>query len=327
MAMLVSDRREEGYRPVTVALVNNMPDAAFVDTEDQFRRALTAGAGGARIDLRLYAIREVPRSEATAALIQERYSALEELFEEAPDALIVTGTEPLQATLPYEPYWASLARLLKWAAESVPTTLLSCLAAHASVLLFDGIERRALRVKVSGVYSGIVHRPGDPLMAGLPEIVSVPHSRVNQIPASALLAAGYRILVDSFSDPGGWSIASRMCGESLFVLCQGHPEYSTLSLLREYRRDVRRHLFGRGLQPYPRVPDGYLSADAQERLLAFARLAADARMDSRELWDAFPYDEVAARVTNSWSMASTRLYSNWLAEVGPRRQLHAEPLV
>ena len=325
--MLVSERCEEGHTTLTVALVNNMPDAAFVDTEDQFRHALTAGAAGEQVDLRLYAIAEVPRAEATAALIQERYGTLEELLEDPPDALIVTGTEPVQATLPYEPYWNSLTRLLEWASESVPTTLLSCLAAHASVLLFDGIERRPLPAKVSGVYAGIVHTPDDPLVSGLPELIRVPHSRVNQIPAPALLQAGYRILVDCLGDPGGWSVASRMCGESLFVLFQGHPEYSTLSLLREYRRDIRRHLFGRGLQPFPRLPDGYLSAEAEERLSAFARSAADPRVDSRDLWTAFPYEEIAAGATNSWASAAAGLYGNWLAEASLRRPLHSEPLV
>ena len=48
-------------RPITVALVNNMPDSAFLDTEDQFRGA-AMGADGAGIDFELYTIKEIPRS-------------------------------------------------------------------------------------------------------------------------------------------------------------------------------------------------------------------------------------------------------------------------
>ena len=125
---------------ITVALVNNMPDSAFLDTENQFRGA-ALGRRGAGIEFELYTIKEIPRSEKVAALIEERYRGLDELWTRPPDALIVTGTEPTQVQLRFEPYWPYLARLLEWAADHVRTTLLSCLASHASLLLFDGIER------------------------------------------------------------------------------------------------------------------------------------------------------------------------------------------
>ena len=124
----------------TVALVNNMPDSAFLDTENQFRAA-ALGANGAGIEFELYTIKEIPRSDKVAALIEERYRGLDELWTCPPDALIVTGTEPTQVQMRFEPYWPYLARLLEWAAEHVPTTLLSCLSSHASILLFDGIDR------------------------------------------------------------------------------------------------------------------------------------------------------------------------------------------
>ena len=38
--MSAPEARVGGYRPMIVALVNNMPDSAFVDTEEQFRRAV-----------------------------------------------------------------------------------------------------------------------------------------------------------------------------------------------------------------------------------------------------------------------------------------------
>ena len=95
-------------------------------------------------------------------------------------------------------------------------------------------------------------------------------------------------------------MAAREHGDGLFVLCQGHPEYGTLSLLREYRRDVRRYLFGRGAVPYPRLPDGLPQREpprASSR--TFERRRPPARHDPRELWASFPYDEVAASVENT----------------------------
>ena len=187
----------------TVALVNNMPDSAFLDTENQFRAA-ALGANGAGIEFDLYTIKEIPRSEKVAALIEERYRGLDELWTRPPDALIVTGTEPTQVQMRFEPYWPYLARLLEWAGDNVPTTLLSCLASHASILLFDGIERVARPVKCSGVFEGTVEDPFDPLARGTSRTsCPIPHSRLNEVPESALVDAGYRIVIGTGSSGAG----------------------------------------------------------------------------------------------------------------------------
>jgi homoserine O-succinyltransferase/O-acetyltransferase len=298
-------------QPITVALVNNMPDSAFLDTENQFR-GVAVGGHVSGIKFELYTIKEIPRSEKIATLIEERYLGLDELWARRPDALIVTGTEPTQPQLRFEPSWPYLARLLEWAADEVPTTLLSCLASHASVLLFDGIERVPRRAKCSGVFKGAVEDQLDPLASGLADVVHMPHSRLNEVPEAALIDAGYRIVIGSGSSGAGWSVAARHHGDGLFVLCQGHPEYGTLSLLREYRRDVRRSLFGRGAVPYPRLPDGYLGEEAVGKLMEFERRARATDADPRELWPTFPFDEVAATVENTWASASATLYANWL---------------
>jgi homoserine O-succinyltransferase len=300
-----------GLHPITVALVNNMPGSAFVDTETQFRAAAT-DPNGSGVEFELYTIKDVPRSEKVAALINARYRGLDELWTRPPDALIITGTEPTQAQLQFEPSWPYLARLLQWAADNVRSTLLSCLASHASVLLFDGIERVPRPVKCSGVFKGAVHDPSDPLASGLPDAVPIPHSRMNDVPEAALVDAGYRIVVGTGSSGAGWSVAAREQGDGLFVLCQGHPEYGTLSLLREYRRDVRRCLFGRGAVAYPRLPEGYLGQEATDKLAEFERRAHAPDGDPRELWPTFPFDEVAASVENTWAPSSATLYANWL---------------
>jgi homoserine O-succinyltransferase/O-acetyltransferase len=214
---------------VSVALVNNMPDSAFEETEAQFRHALTAQYPADTVQLELYTITEIPRSPTLAPMIESRYRGLDALWTRPPKALIVTGTEPTRAHLSDEPCWPYLARLLDWAAAAVPTTFLSCLTAHASLLLFDGIERQRRSRKCSGVYIGAVEIGHEPLTHGLPSCVPVPHSRLNEVPDSALVEAGYDILIGSGSSGAGWSVAARRHVDGLFVLCQGHPEYSTLT--------------------------------------------------------------------------------------------------
>jgi homoserine O-succinyltransferase len=323
---VVTTAAVDGYevetQPITVGLVNNMPDAAFAETEEQFRRLLSSGAdGGAGVALDLYTITEIPRSETTNAVISSRYQGLDELWHNPPDALIVTGTEPVASQLRYEPYWPYLAQLLAWAAGAVPTVLLSCLAAHAGFLMFDGIERIRRAKKCSGVFHGSVDLCDD-LAEGLPDFVCVPHSRFNEIPEEAALDAGYRIVIGSGPSGTGWAVAARECGDSLFVLCQGHPEYSRLSLLREYRRDVRRYLFRRAAQ-YPSLPQGYLPDDAVAIFEAFARRATQSAEDPRTLWEQFPYDDAADSVQNTWASSSATLYANWLRAARRVAAVHA----
>jgi len=176
--------------PTTIALVNNMPDAAFVDTENQFRRA-TRCAPGLTTELELFTITELPRSDRVAAIIGERYRGLDELWTRQPDALIVTGTEPTQSQIQFEPFWPYLARLLQWAADNVRVTLLSCMAAHASLMLFDGIRREARPTRCGGIFPGTVQDHLHALAAGLPAVVPVPHSRMNDVPVEALRAEGF----------------------------------------------------------------------------------------------------------------------------------------
>jgi homoserine O-succinyltransferase len=307
-----SSQRTSGEH-VTVALVNNMPDAAFADTERQFRGALASGG----VHLDLYTMPGLARGETVADEIRSHYRGLEDLWASPPDAMIVTGTEPVQSQMQYETYWPQLSQLLQWAAAEVPTTLLSCLAAHASLLMFDGIERQPLPEKCSGVFDGAVEASAGPLAAGLPATVAVPHSRVNDVPQEALVEAGYAIVIGAGRAFPGWSVAVREQGSGTFVLCQGHPEYSTASLLREYRRDVRRSLFGRGAVPYPALPHGYLTEHGAKLLEQFAAQAA--RMgfdhDSLELYRRFPYERVQHELTNRWAQSSATLYASWLASV------------
>jgi homoserine O-succinyltransferase len=302
--------------PITIALVNNMPDAAFLDTEHQFRRAVTAGGQTDADALALYTMPGLHRSDEVTAEIRSRYLGIEQLEENPPECLIVTGTEPAQAQLPYEAYWPHLSRLLQWAADTVPTTLLSCLAAHASLLIFDGIEREPLAAKCCGVFGGEASEA--PLANLLPKSAPVPHSRINDVPERALVEAGYRIVIGSGPSGAGWSIAAREQGAGTFVLCQGHPEYSTESLLREYRRDVRRFLFGRGGFAYPVLPEGYFDSQAIAVLEAFRERAMTPGADPLQMYENFPYEELEASLSNTWADTSAIFYFNWLGLAGHR---------
>src|SRR5258708_1187615 len=81
-------------RFLELGLVNNMPDAALESTERQFLEVLRAAAGDIPVRLRLFALPDVPRSDAGHAHLSAGYASLDDLWDSRLDGLIVTGTEP-----------------------------------------------------------------------------------------------------------------------------------------------------------------------------------------------------------------------------------------
>jgi homoserine O-succinyltransferase len=298
--------------PLRIGLLNNMPDAGLCATERQFGELLAGAAGGSEIELRLFALASVPRGERALAAMAGRYRPAEAMFEGDLDGLIVTGAEPRAPTLDAEPYWADLTRVIDWTQRAGVASLWSCLAAHAAVLHLDGVRRRPLPTKLSGVFESDVVS-GDPLVAGLAEPVVTPHSRQNSLWEDDLTSRGYRVLTHSF-DAGVDAFARRGSGLALFL--QGHPEYDADTLMREYLRDVGRFL--RGERPrHPTTPSDYFGA-AIEHALAALTLDSRAHPDPARL--ALYADALAgARPTQTWRASALQLYRRWLAEVSSLR--------
>jgi homoserine O-succinyltransferase/O-acetyltransferase len=304
-----------------IALVNNMPDAAFDSTERQFLDLIGSAsvAADTPLDIALFTLPGIARRGATRTSIATRYRSLDTLWSDPPDALVVTGTEPHAVQLESEPYWTALAELIVWAELATVSTVLSCLAAHAALFIFDGIERVRLAHKCSGVFANDV-APAHPLVAGLGHRILVPHSRQNDVPAALLDAHGYTTLIVD-GDEAGWSVAVKQSRRCLFVLCQGHLEYGTDTLLREYRRDVRRFLAGER-STYPRVPVNYLDPADAARAAALGDSIDAASITGSEarVERGLDYEAMSARLVNTWRPAAERFYANWLRSVAEQAQ-------
>jgi homoserine O-succinyltransferase/O-acetyltransferase len=298
-----------------VAIVNNMPDSALAQTENQFAGLLAAGSGNHHVRLRRYTLPSVPRGDTAAAYIEQNYFPLANLYESPSAALIITGSDPREPEITDEPYWAELVELLNWSQQHTASTIVSCLSAHALLLTSDGVSRERLPAKCSGVYEQAVEG-GDQLTRDLPDRIRIPHSRHNDVPLDALVRHGYQLAVSSTEV--GWTIAQKQSGTCWLVLMQGHPEYDPITLLLEYRRDVRRYLLGER-PAYPPVPAGYLAADAEKAMLRFREQAMAATAQSRaELVPLFPFDDANRQLTSPWREPAEVIYANWLNEVARR---------
>jgi len=190
---------------------------------------------------------------------------------------------------------------------------LSCLAAHASVLHSDGINRHRLDDKQFGVF-GFRNISDHALTAGAGELVRFPHSRWNEVREDALNECGYVVLTKS-SEAGVDSFVKRK-KNSLFVHFQGHPEYGARTLLKEYRRDIKRFL-RRERETYPSVPQGYFDEGATSLLANFRERALS---DSREeVMATFPEAAIVGTLQNGWQASAICVYRNWLEYVASRR--------
>jgi homoserine O-succinyltransferase len=303
---------------IEIGLVNNMPDAALAATERQFAGLIASGSADLDVRLRLFSLPGVERSEAARRDMHDRYVELTSFEGLSVDALIVTGNEPRAADLRAEPYWPHMAALIDWAERNTLSTLWSCLAAHAAVLHLDGVERQPLAQKCSGVFL-CEQVADDPLMAGMASMIRMPHSRRNGLAVGDLAAKGYHLLTHS-REAGADLFVRR--GESLFVFFQGHPEYDADSLLKEYCRDVGRHLRGDADDP-PAPPSGYFDATTEA---AFRALAHEARRaPSQALTARCSQIAVNFRPPQPWRHHAEVLFANWLHQVALMKAVRSLP--
>jgi|SRR5579883_191694 len=296
-------RRYNAETVLRIGLVNNMPDSALQATERQFKVLLKAAAGKRIVDLRYFSLSSVKRSLPGQSRIERYYSRIADLSRFRLDGLIVTGAEPNAPFLWQEPYWGELADLVDWANTNTRSTIWSCLAAHAAVLHLDGVERRPLSKKCSGVFD-CSKVADDWMIQDLAFPLKVSHSRLNELKRSDLAARGYCVLTES-PEAGVDVFVKRL--SSHFIFFQGHPEYDSMSLSREYRRDVGRFLAG-VRDSYPAIPSGYFDAETEHRLAVFQRRAHNHRKPT--LMAEFPRIAVHENIMSG--APAKVMFTNWL---------------
>jgi homoserine O-succinyltransferase/O-acetyltransferase len=309
----VSSDGRAALNSISLALINNMPDPALEDTELQFFELLDIASGDVPVIVKLYSLTGIPRTDRGQRHLNSFYFDFDDLWNSRFDGVIVTGTEPREPKLQDEPYWTTLTEVFDWAQENTSSTVMSCLAAHASVLHSDGIKRHRLPDKQFGVFDS-TKRSDHPLINGIADQIRFPHSRWNEVRAAELSACGYTVLTESAE--AGIDLFVKKKKNSLFVHFQGHPEYGAQTLLKEYRRDIKRFL-RQERETYPTMPAGYFDESATRLLADFREMAiSDRREDVAAL---FPDAAVVGGLQNTWHVSAGSVYCNWLQYIGSRK--------
>jgi homoserine O-succinyltransferase len=301
-----SEFNESDANCIDLGLINNMSDAALEPTERQILKLLDAASEGLVVRLRLYSLRDVPRTDLGQRHLKRLcYLGDDDLWKADLDGLLITGTEPRDPDLTREPYWSALTKVFDWSEDNTLSTICSCLAVHAAVLHIDGISRHALSNKCFGIFE-FEKVSNHPIMAGVASGIRIPHSRWNEVREDELSSSGYTVVTRS--ERGGVDTFVKQ-RKSLFMFFQGHPEYEARTLLSEYRRDIERFL-RRERDTYPTMPLGYLDEEAVQ---AFNILQEQASLNrSVELLAGLSTTSIAARLTDPWRSAATSIYRNWL---------------
>lgn len=259
----------QDIRPLEIVILNLMP--LKEDTELELLRSLS----NTPLQVNVTFIRTMSYESRHTALehLERFYSSFDAIRRKKYDGLIITGA-PVER-MPFEEveYWPELTRIMDWADENVTSTLYLCWGAQAGLYYRYGIPKYELPRKLSGIYRQKTLRHSVPLVRGFDDEFLVPQSRYTSVRREDVEKDGRLEILAESEETGPYLIIG---DEGRHIFVTGHPEYDTLTLDREYRRDQ-----DRGLEPA--VPVHY-----------------------------YPGDDPECKPGRSWRCHANTLYSNWL---------------
>ncbi len=300
----------QDIRELHIGLLNMMPDAALAATERQFFRLVGESNPIAQFYVHPFTLSELSRSKKTQTHIDQYYDSFEQIKQQGLDALIITGANVIGSDLSNQDFWKPLIEVADWAYENVTSTLCSCLATHA-VLEFRYAQKRQPReIKKWGVFPHSVTNKAHPLVTDINTRFDVPYSRWNDVSYEQFTAAGLHIL--ALGDNDCVHLATSDDGFRT-IFFQGHPEYDTISLLKEFKREVLLYIEGQR-KDYPPFPDAYFGLKSAAILREFKHYLLAALKQNADVPE-FPEDLLVDDLNNTWHDTAGAVISNWVGLV------------
>jgi homoserine O-succinyltransferase len=309
--VLTLDRAtHQDIRELHIGLLNLMPDSALRVTEQQFIRLVGSCNQIAQLFVHPFSVSGLPRSKNTQAYIDKYYMDFEQIRQLGLDALIITGANVQSPVLDQQIFWEPLNAVFNWALENVASVLCSCLATHALVKQLYDIDRKLLKRKRWGVYNHYVVETKHPMLRDINTRFDVPHSRYNDVTRKQLEAAGVSVLVENSDGEVHMAVSP---DQFRVVYLQGHPEYYTSSLLKEYKREVSR-FYSNEIEDYPSHPNNYFDIEAVTIAENHQEKVKIAKNRGKSL-PTFPEEQIQMYLHNTWRDTGKALFNNWLGLV------------
>ena len=302
--------RHQDIRELHIGLLNMMPDAALAATERQFFTLIGQSNQIAQFFIHPFSLGELGRGDIAKRHVDQFYEPFDKLQEEGLDALIITGANVTRPNLAEEPFWSPLIEVIDWAIDNVTSILCSCLATHAVMQFRYNEPRFGLKEKRWGVYSHRVQERQHPLLQDINTKFDAPHSRFNEISREQFERAGCPILAESEEANVHMSMSEDMFK---FIFFQGHPEYDSISLLKEYKREVMLYA-SNSREDYPPFPEHYFRP-LETAILDEYRVYLEHALHAGDPIPEFPEYLILQSLDNTWHDTGVAIVGNWLGMV------------
>jgi homoserine O-succinyltransferase len=234
--VITNDRAlHQDIRPLKVAILNLMPTT--VVTEIQLLRLL--GNGPLQVDITFIRMGTHESHNAPPGHLEKFYIDSQLITKERFDGLIITGA-PVE-TLAFEDvdYWKELTEVMDWSTTSVWSTLHICWGAQAGLYYRYDVPKVLLPQKLFGIFPHHINEQYTTLFRGFDDEFLAPQSRHTASSRDAI-AARPGLIIQSATEEAGVFIVTAKDGREIYVT--GHLEYDSLTLDREYKRDVAKGL-------------------------------------------------------------------------------------
>lgn len=259
----------QDIRPLDILILNLMP--LKEDTELQLLRSLSNTP--LQVNISFIRTMSYESKHVSVAHLERFYTNFESVRNRKWDGLIITGAPVELMEFEEVEYWRELTEIMDWSKNNVTSTLHICWGAQAGLYYRYGVKKHVIDKKLSGVYRHYTFHKRTPLVRGFDDSFLVPQSRYTEVDKQAIIDNPLLEIVAESEVTGPYLIIGED-GKNIFVT--GHPEYDTLTLDQEYKRDVKK-----GIDP--EIPVNY-----------------------------YPDDDPTKNPIKSWRCHANTLYTNWL---------------
>lgn len=225
----------QDIRPIEIAVVNLMPTK--VETETQLLRLLANTP--LQVNLTLIKTATYKSTNTSEKHMERFYKTFDEVRDTRFDGMIVTGAPVENLDFKEVAYWEELKAIFDYADTMVTSTIYICWGAQAAMYHYYGIEKKPLPKKLFGVFKNRASVAYEPLLKGLNDTFSIPHSRYTEIDSDAV-RANKKLRVLAEGARSGISIVKSRDDRKFFFF--GHSEYDRETLKNEYMRDKEKGL-------------------------------------------------------------------------------------
>ena len=260
---------KQDIRPLDILILNLMP--LKEDTELCLLRSLS----NTPLQVNISFIRTVSYESKNVSIshLERFYTDFSKVKSRKWDGLIITGAPVELMEFEDVEYWKELTEIMDWSEKNVTSTLHICWGAQAGLYYRYGIKKIILDKKLSGIYKHYTFHKRTPLVRGFDDSFFVPQSRYTGVDKNAIMSNENLEIVSESKETGPYLIIGEN-GKNIFVT--GHPEYDTMTLDKEYRRDL-----DKGINP--EIPCNY-----------------------------YPDNNPDNKPVKSWRCHANTLYTNWL---------------